>query len=585
VRPLRITWSPLWLPGIALSLAGVLFALEEPSPERLTNAALGAVGVLLTWVVAVTMRAQYPGRPLAALLFALAAVLASFPALSASSNPTLFTLTLVARPAAELLIVWVMLAFPSGRLPDRLDRLLLGAIAGAIVLLLLPAMAFTPQVPLSGPFMVCLPDCPRNVLFVSARPELAEALILAFRVTVVAGLSGVVLRLGWHLASATPLMRGVLAPVYAVFLVRLASFIAFMATGALGWLPVLLYWAIPLALLYGAMRGRLWIARSLEQLVTRLGHSPTRSDLHALAARALGDASLRIGYRRPGAAGWSDAWGVDLELPAAGDKRRAARFLEVDSGDPAAVLVFDAALLEPPGLLDAVEGSVRMALAVHHLDAALQDTRRQAAVAAALERERIERDLHDSAQQRLIALRLKLAAVQHLQQVEPVRAAALLAEAGPDIDKVLKSLRDLARGLVPALLLEGGLAPALAGLARQAGREVRTRIEPVGRFSGAVEQAVYFCCAEALQNACKHAGGDASVELTLDLIQAGEGGELVFTVQDDGPGFVAPAAGQGLENMRRRVSVLVGRLRIGERSGGGVVVEGTVPLAAPAARP
>ena len=105
MRSLRITWSPLWLPGIGLTLAIVLFAFEEPSRERITNAALGAVGVLLTWIAAVTMRIQYPGRRLAPLLFVLSAVLASFPVLAASSNPYLFTLTRVARPVAEVLVV------------------------------------------------------------------------------------------------------------------------------------------------------------------------------------------------------------------------------------------------------------------------------------------------------------------------------------------------------------------------------------------------------------------------------------------------------------------------------------------------
>lgn len=580
MRPLRIAWSPLWLPGIALALAVVLFALEEPSRERVTNAALGAVGVLLTWMVAVTMRVQYPERPLAPLLFVLAAVLASFPVLATSSNPYLFTLTRIARPVAELLVVWVMLAFPSGRLPGRIDRLLLIALAGAIALLWLPAMAFTQQVQIPGPFMVCTPECPRNVLFVHAQPELAAALFLAFRVVIVAGLAGVVLRLGWRLARATPLMRGVLAPVYTAFLVHLASLIAFLVTDALGWLPVLLYWAIPLALLQGVMRGRLWIARSLEQLVTGLRESPSQGNLPALAARALGDASLQIGYWLPAATRWTDASGAELVLPAADDKRRAARIVVDERGERMAVLVHDAALLEEPALLDAVASSVRMALAVHQLDATLQDTRRKAAGAAALERERLERDLHDSAQQRLIALRMKLAGVHHLQQADPARAAALLAEAGSDIDLVLKELRDLAHGLVPALLLEGGLAPALAELARLSGREVRKRIESVGRFDRAIEQAVYYCCAEALQNASKHAGSGARFELTLER----QGEELRFSVQDDGPGLLASAAGKGLENMRRRLSEVGGRLTIGARSGGGVVVEGALPLGAAAAR-
>ena len=580
MRFLRPAWTPLWLPGFALALAIMLFALEAPSRERITHAALGAVGVLLTWMVAVTMRAQYPQRHLALLLFVLAAVLASFPVLAMSSNPYLFTLARIARPVAELLVVWVMLAFPSGRLPGRLDRLLLITLAGAIALLLPPAMAFTEQVQIQGPYMVCTPECPRNVLLVQAQPELAAAFFLAFRVVIVTGLAGVVLRLRWRLARATPLTRDMLAPVYLAFLVHLASLIAFLATGAMAWLPVLLYWALPLAMLRGVMRGRLSIARSLEQLAAGLRNSPSQSDLHALAARALGDASLQIGYWLPAATRWADASGAELLLPAADDERRASRIVADERGEPVAVLVHDAALLGEPALLDAVANSVRMTLAVRQLDATLRDTRREAAGAAALARERLERDLHDSAQQRLIALRMKLGAVQYLQPSDPSRAAALLAEAGSDIDRVLKELRDLAHGLVPSLLLEGGLAPALAELARHCGHEVRTAIESVGRLDSTVEQAVYFCCAEALQNATKHAGSGTRFELTLER----RGDELLFSVEDDGPGLPASAAGKGLENMRRRLSEVGGRLTIGSRSGGGAIVAGALPFAAAAAR-
>jgi signal transduction histidine kinase len=117
-------------------------------------------------------------------------------------------------------------------------------------------------------------------------------------------------------------------------------------------------------------------------------------------------------------------------------------------------------------------------------------------------------------------------------------------------------------------------------MARRSGHEVRTRIEPVGRFDSAIEQAVYFCCAEALQNASKHAGSDARIELTL----ARQGGEHRFTVQDDGPGFTVSPAGKGLDNMRRRLTELGGRLVIGGRSGSGVVVEGALPLPGGSAR-
>jgi hypothetical protein len=173
-------------------------------------------------------------------------------------------------------------------------------------------MAFTPDMPIAGPYMLCWPECARNVLFVHAQPELAQALILAFRVVVVAVLLDVVLRLGWRLARATPLMRGVLAPVTTAFLGPVVSLIVYAVTDAMGWLPVLVCWAIPLAMIYGVMRGRLWIARWLEQLMTGLRDSSSEHDLRRLVAHALGDPSLRIGYWLPGASRWIEAPGAEL---------------------------------------------------------------------------------------------------------------------------------------------------------------------------------------------------------------------------------------------------------------------------------
>jgi signal transduction histidine kinase len=574
VRTPGIASSPLWLPGIALALAVVLFGSEEPDRVRLTHAALGAVAVLLTWMAAVTVHVHYPGRRLAPLLFVLSALLACIPALAASSNPYLFTMARIARPAAEVLLVWVMLVFPGARPPERTDRLLLGVVAGAVAFLYLPAMAFTTDGPLRGPYMVCGADCPRNVLLVEAQTDVADALLLAFRVAVVLGLAAVAVRLGSRLLRATPRLQVVLAPVHAAFVVHLASLSLYLATDAIGWLPVVVYWAIPIAITVGIVRGRLAIARSLERLVAELRDSPSQRELHALVARALDDRSVRIGYWLPAASRWVDFAGDELALPPAGDRRRAARIIAGEEGGPAAVLVHDPALLEELALLDAVTSSVRMSVTVHQLDAALRESRRQAASAAAAERERLERDLHDSAQQRLIALRMKLSLAGRLQSGDTVRAAALVEEAGADVDAVLRELRDLAHGRVPSELLEGGLASALRELARRCEGDVRTQIAPVGRLDRAIEQAVYFCCAEALQNAAKHAGDGATLRLSLEA----DGGQLRFGVEDDGRGLAGSERGTGIDNMHRRIEAVGGQLLLGERPGGGVRITGAVPI-------
>lgn len=573
---LRITRSPLWIPGIALALAVVLFALEVPTAARQVNAALSAVSVLLTCGVAVAVRARYPQRPMSTLLFALAAVLALQPALGSSSNPYLFTLARIARVASELVLVWLMLTFPSGRLGASVDRWLLAGLVAAVLLLWLPANLFMSGRPITGPVLACEGGCPRNVLFVSDRPAVAGALVAVFRAVVVLLLLGVVLRMLQRLLRATPLLRRMLAVVQIVFVLRLLSLMLFLAVGWFGWLPILLNWMVPVAMGLGLLRGRLWIARALQQLVAGLRATPTRIELQALIARALDDPSLQVGYWLPESSRWIDAAGHELVMPSAGDSRRATRMIAGEHGEAAAVLVHDAALLEEPALVEAVAHSMRMVLAGHQLEAALQATRTDAAQAVASERERIERNLHDGAQQRLLALRMKLGVVQRLIDVDPARAASLVGEAGPEIDAALAELRELAHGIVPGLLLEEGLPTALAQLVRGSPCPALLQLEPVGRFDGAIEQAVYFCCAEALQNAAKHAGRGARVTLRLWR----QDSALHFSVADDGRGLDGPSAdtGRGLHNMRKRLEEVGGCLVVSNSAGAGASVDGTVPI-------
>jgi len=570
----------LWLPGIALAVIVGRVALEGPRPGWATNAVVTVASVLLTWAAAAAVRHRYPGRPLAPMLFALAALQAA-QSLVSSTDALLFTLGRASRPGIEVLLAWVMLAFPSGRLNERVDRALVATAAALVIVLWVPGMMFSPRIPLVGPHVLCGDDCPTNLLFVSDRPALAAVLFTAFRGCGALLLGGVAARLAYRLRRATPLMRRVLAPVLVVSIARLVVLSAFLMLGVAPptWAFVATYLAVPAAIAYGLLQGRLWIARALQQLVTGQRARPDRHALRDSIARALNDPSLEVGYWLPEASRWVDADDRELRLPSPADPARAVRMVNGDRGEASAVLVHDAALLEEPSLVEAVAGSMRLALTSHQLEAALQATRLDAAQAAASERQRIERDLHDGAQQRLIALRMKLGVAQRLLGADPVRAAALLAETGPDIDAALKELRDLAHGVAPHLLVEQGLASALADLARRFGRPVDTEIEPVGRIDPAAEQAVYFCCAEGLQNAAKHAGAQARVRLMLCRRGADE---LRFAVADDGCGgatqSVAAGAGHGLENMRRRLIDIGGRLDAHAQPGGGFVIEGTVPL-------
>ena len=220
------------------------------------------------------------------------------------------------------------------------------------------------------------------------------------------------------------------------------------------------------------------------------------------------------------------------------------------------------------------------------LQASLAELRRQAeelrrsrarvVAAADGERRRIERDLHDGAQQHLVALEANLGAVQALIRCDPERAGAIVGELRAAVHEAMQDLRDLAHGIYPPLLQDRGLAEALANAARRATIPTRVEAATDRRYSAAIETTVYFCCIEALQNAAKHAGG--GIRATIRLRQADDA--LVFEVADDGSGLdpARATAGAGLTNMRDRLEAMGGGLRIDSRRGRGTRVTGTIPL-------
>jgi signal transduction histidine kinase len=192
------------------------------------------------------------------------------------------------------------------------------------------------------------------------------------------------------------------------------------------------------------------------------------------------------------------------------------------------------------------------------------------------ERRRLERDLHDGAQSHLMGIAVKVQLARALVATDPAAAAAVLTEIEHDLTTANAQLRSLAHGIFPPLLLTGGLRDALPGVAARAPVHVEVGEVTADRFDRQIEAAVYFCCAEAVQNAAKHAG--AGTLVTIDVREAG--GTLTLTVHDDGPGFDAATAvaGHGLTNMADRLGALGGTLSVSS-NGAGTTVTGTVPVA------
>ena len=247
---------------------------------------------------------------------------------------------------------------------------------------------------------------------------------------------------------------------------------------------------------------------------------------------------------------------------------------------------------EADATLEEVAREVGVAVNKARLDAALQQSiehlRQQAielqasrarlVAAADEERRRIERNLHDGAQQRLVAIAIKARLVEQAARADPDRAQQLLNQLQDDATAALDELRALAHGLYPPLLSSAGLGEALSAAGRRASLAASVDVDGIGRFSPEVESAVYYCCLEALQNAGKYAGEGASASVRIGK----ENGELRFEISDDGAGFEEPhaVAGAGLTNMRDRLGAVGGTLTVDSARGVGTRVCGVVPMLA-----
>jgi signal transduction histidine kinase len=239
--------------------------------------------------------------------------------------------------------------------------------------------------------------------------------------------------------------------------------------------------------------------------------------------------------------------------------------------------------------LEEVARELGVALKKAHLDASLQDSleqlRHQAAelqasrgrlvAAADAERRRIERNLHDGAQQHLVALAVKVRLIEQFAVRDPERAKALMSQLQEDVGSAIEELRSLAHGIYPPLLSSAGLAVAMSAACRRAPLPASLEADGVGRYAPEIEAAVYFCCLEAMQNAAKHAGPGATARVRIWE----DADALLFEVCDDGAGFVTNglADGAGLTNMRDRLGAVGGTLRVESDGAHGTRIQGVVP--------
>jgi signal transduction histidine kinase len=487
----------------------------------------------------------------------------------------------------------LILSYPTGRLTSRLERIFVAlAYAWALVYAVPLLLFYDPRAPNDPDLWACY-SCALPLTHVAWREltGLRDVLDGVLLVLIVA-FAALFLR---KLVRAVPVARSVALPLAIVAVAGLARFgllvglRAFapssdvLSSSAWSWSATFVALAISLALSAGLLWGG--AGRSaVADLVVELEQTPPGSVRDALA-RTLDDPSLELALWLPERAAYVDGEGRPVELPASRSGRSVTVLGPVEA--PVAALVHDPALLERPGLLRAAGAAARLALENERLQAELRlqlaevrASRARIVTAGDEERRRLERDLHDGAQQRLLGLGLALQLVRSELGPEANGAASLLGEAEAELAAALAELRELAQGIHPAVLTEHGLGPALRTLAARSAVPVAIRELPGERLPAPVEAAAYFVVSEALANIAKHAHASAGY-----LSVRCEEGSVVVEVADDGVGGADAKSGSGLAGLADRVHALDGDLTIESAPGRGTRVRAVLPYALLPAEP
>ena len=576
----RALWA-LAAAGFAMGLA--VLALILTNDELEAAAAWGAGTLVVGWSfvgVGLFAWARRPDNRVGMLMAGtgFAWLLASF---SFSDVPLIFTVGQVFGSLFFAVVMHLLLAFPSGRLRSRLERRLVLAAYLLTTVVIAPMWLFADTQALD------CDSCPENVLLVEPNEPLVTTVTSLLNI-VGAGLVLTVLVIlvrRWRRATAG--QRRLLVPVYsagAAVMLLLTVTVVLQATGADTW-TLDVFWIasmvpfglVPWMFLVTLVRARMIQTGAVGQLIARMNEAPQRGELRDELARALGDPSIQLLYWLPDGERFVDSRGRDVKLPAPGSGRGVTR-IERD-GELVAALVHDALSFDKE--LGAIGAAAGMAIENERLEAELRakvtelrQSRSRMLRIGLEERRRLERDLHDGAQQRLVSMALHMRLARDKLRGDPEAAARLLDGASTELDAALEELRELARGIHPAVLSDRGLDAALETLARRAPLPVQLNRDSHERLPESIELAAYFVVSEALTNVAKYA--DAS-HAEVNVVR--RNGKLTVEVADDGVGGADPDHGTGLRGLADRLAVIEGRLEVDSPPGEGTTVIARIPCA------
>jgi signal transduction histidine kinase len=561
----------------AALLCGVGDAVLILSSEHFADPGVWAVfGPLIGWSFVGTGLYAWRRRPESrfGLLMTLTGFAWFLGPLPAAEAPLVFTFGIVLGGLAGPLFGHVMLSFPTGRLRTPARRRIVMASYVVIPLAPVPALLVSDS---DDILTDCVGGCPRNVLLISRNEALGDAaLALGSALTLGLCVVAVAMLVGQWRTAAAPERRS-LVPVFISGGVMIGLIAVFAVTGAeaVEWAAFVALAATPFAFLAGLARADLKGSRGVRALMAELAGAPERADLRDALARALGDPALELSFWMPDLSRYVDADGSPAELPAADDAHRTVTAIDHRGGRVAA-FVHDRA--QDTATVRAAGAAIALLLENQRLDAELRArvvelraSRVRLVEAADGERRRLERNLHDGAQSRLVALALNLR-LARMGVTDGTETAAILDASIDELGQSLTELRDLARGIHPAVLSERGLQPAVRALAARAPVPVEVLGASAGRLPAAVETAAYFVVSEALTNMSKYARA-ARATVRVERVD----GNLLVEVSDDGVGGASAGDGSGLRGLSDRVAALSGTLEVVSPPGHGTCLRAQLP--------
>jgi signal transduction histidine kinase len=555
----------------AVAAGGVFLALTLRSDHVDDRGATAALGLLVGWSFTGTGLLAWWRRPdnrTGALMTA--AGFAWFASgMGSADDDVLYTAGIALDALFPVIAGHLVLAFPTGRLQTRAERILIAAGYVNATLLQVPSLLFEER----------SPGDPRNLLVIEpdqGLSDLLDAVQFAAVLPVIVG-STVILVRRW--AAATAPQRRVLAPVmwsggaaFVVYAVAAGLDAADATVEELEIVAVLLLAAVPFGFLAGLLRSRLAQGERISELIARLGQNPDPDALRAALAQALGDPSVALAYWLPESERFVDAAGRPVVLPG-------GQWTEVElQGRRIGAIRHDPSLADEPQLVRAAGAAAALALENQRLAAELRAriedlraSRARLVNAGDAERRRLERNLHDGAQARMVGLAAKLG-IARSKAGENRELAALLEESRVELMASLDELRAVARGLHPAVLTDRGLDAAVRALAFRSPVPVELVGEAPDDLPPPVATALYYVVAEALTNVAKYAQASRA---TVAVHRTP--GSVVAEISDDGVGGADASAGSGLSGLSDRVAALDGRLELDSPPGGGTVVRVRIP--------